>query len=144
MIIKEIIRNKEDTVYFIKKYILPVIKKETILLLNGTLGSGKTFFTNVLLNMIFEFEGRATENITSPTFNLVKIYNTNNFDIHHFDLYRLKNVEELYEFDLNEAFSNVSIIEWSDIIKDMLPYSPIELSISFEQDYRIYTLSYEE
>lgn len=144
MIIKEIIKNKEDTVYFIKKYILPIIKKETILLLNGTLGSGKTFFTNVLLNIIFESEGRKKENITSPTFNLVKIYNTNNFDIHHFDLYRLKNVEELYEFDLNGAFSNVSIIEWPDIIKNMLPYNPIELNINFEKDYRIYTLSYEK
>ena len=128
----------------IEKYVLPILKKETILLLKGTLGSGKTFFTDILLNMIFKFEGRANENITSPTFNLVKIYNTNNFDIHHFDLYRLKNVEELYELDLNSAFSNVSIIEWSDIIKDILPYNPIELNISFEKDYRIYTLTHEE
>ena len=116
MVIEEIIKNESDTRLFIEKHVLPILKKQTILLLNGTLGSGKTFFTNILVNLILESENRPQENVTSPTFNIVKIYNTKNFDIYHFDLYRIKNVEELYELDINDAFENISIIEWSEII----------------------------
>lgn len=140
MLIEKIIKNEVDTISFIKEYVLPLLKKETILLLDGNLGSGKTFFTNILINMIFKLENRSEENITSPTFNLVKTYTTNNFDIYHFDLYRLKKTEELYELDLNSAFSNVSIIEWPEIITDILPYKPIKLKIELINDYRKYIL----
>ena len=118
------------------------MKKQTILLLNGTLGSGKTFFTNILVNLILESENRPQENVTSPTFNIVKIYNTKNFDIYHFDLYRIKNVEELYELDINDAFENISIIEWSEIIESILPYKPIRLNIKIKNEQRVYKLEY--
>ena len=142
MVIEEIIKNESDTKFFIKKYVLPILKKQTILFLNGTLGSGKTFFTDVLINSIFELENKQQENITSPTFNIVKIYNTKDFDIYHFDLYRIKNVEELYELDINDAFENVSIIEWPKIIEDIVPYKPIRLNIEVSNKQRIYRLEY--
>ena len=142
MIIEEIIKNESDTRLFIEKHVLPILKKQTILLLNGTLGSGKTFFTNILVNLILKSENRPQENVTSPTFNIVKIYNTKNFDIYHFDLYRIKNVEELYELDINDAFENVSIIEWSEIIESILPYKPIRLNIKIRNEQRVYKLEY--
>lgn len=142
MVIEEIIKNGGDTRLFIEKHVLPILKKQTILLLNGTLGSGKTFFTNVLVNLILKSENKPQENVTSPTFNIVKIYNTKNFDIYHFDLYRIKNVEELYELDINNAFENVSIIEWSEIIENILPYEPIRLDIKIKDTERIYKLTY--
>lgn len=142
MVIEEIIKNEGDTRLFIEKHVLPMLKKQTILLLNGTLGSGKTFFTNVLVNLILKSENKPQENVTSPTFNIVKIYNTKNFDIYHFDLYRIKNVEELYELDINDAFENVSIIEWSEIIENILPYEPIRLDIKIKGTERIYKLTY--
>lgn len=142
MVIEEIIKNEGDTKLFIEKHVLPVLKKQTILLLNGTLGSGKTFFTNILVNLILKSENKPQENVTSPTFNIVKIYNTKNFDIYHFDLYRIKNVEELYELDINDAFENVSIIEWSEIIENILPYEPIRLDIKIKGTERIYKLTY--
>ena len=142
MVIEEIIKNESDTRLFIEKHVLPILKKQTILLLNGTLGSGKTFFTNILVNLILKSENRPQENVTSPTFNIVKIYNTKNFDIYHFDLYRIKNVEELYELDINDAFENVSIIEWSEIIENILPYEPIRLDIKIKDTERIYKLTY--
>lgn len=142
MVIEEIIKNEGDTRLFIEKHVLPMLKKQTILLLNGTLGSGKTFFTNILVNLILKSENKPQENVTSPTFNIVKIYNTKNFDIYHFDLYRIKNVEELYELDINDAFENVSIIEWSEIIENILPYEPIRLDIKIKDTERIYKLTY--
>ena len=142
MVIEEIIKNESDTRLFIEKHVLPILKKQTILLLNGTLGSGKTFFTNILVNLILESENRPQENVTSPTFNIVKIYNTKNFDIYHFDLYRIKNVEELYELDINDAFENISIIEWSEIIESILPYKPIRLNIKIKNEQRVYKLEY--
>lgn len=142
MVIEEIIKNEGDTRFFIEKHVLPILKKQTILLLNGTLGSGKTFFTNILVNLILKSENKQQENVTSPTFNIVKIYNTKNFDIYHFDLYRIKNVEELYELDISDAFENVSIIEWSEIIENILPYKPIRLNIEIKNKQRIYKFEY--
>lgn len=99
-----------------------------IIVLTGELGSGKTKFTEGILQY-FELE----DEISSPTFNIVNEYINNKIKIFHFDVYRLENVDEFYEIGGEEYFSNgICIIEWGEIIKEAIPYEHIE--ISFERD----------
>lgn len=117
---EKIIKTKAEMIDF-SENIASKIKNKDIILLNGDLGSGKTFFTNAFINYFNKIENKQIINVTSPTFNIVKTYKTDNFIIYHFDLYRIKNIEELYELDIEDAFNNISIIEWPNIIYDLLP-----------------------
>lgn len=112
--------NEKDTVKVVE-----TIAKESkigdIITLTGELGSGKTFFANAFINYFLTKNGMDRINVTSPTFNLVKTYNVGNFDIYHFDLYRIKNEKELLELDFDSAFANISLIEWPEIAADFLP-----------------------
>ena len=119
-----LIKNKNEMIEFAEK-LAKQTKKGNIILLNGDLGSGKTFFSNAFINYFNKNENRDVEQITSPTFNIVKTYKTNNFTIYHFDLYRIKDIEEVYELDVEDAFENVSLIEWPDVVRDFLPKSNV-------------------
>lgn len=115
-----LIRSQDEMIEFAEN-MAKQTKKGDIILLNGDLGSGKTFFSNAFINYFNKIENRDVEQITSPTFNIVKTYKTNNFTIYHFDLYRIKDIEEVYELDVEDAFENVSLIEWPDIVRGVLP-----------------------
>lgn len=139
--VKYIVKNKEDTKKIAEKIASKVVKG-TVITLNGNLGAGKTFFAECFINYFNKIEGRAEENVVSPTFNIVKIYNSNNFNIYHFDLYRLKNKEEIFELDIEDAFENVSIVEWPELIKDLLPNNVINIVIELIDNYRIFDIEY--
>lgn len=124
---KYILKSENDTKNLAKQ-IAKNTKRGDIVTLKGDLGVGKTFFVNCFINYLYKRENRENIVVTSPTFNLVKTYETNNFLIYHFDLYRIKTVEELYELDLDDAFENVSLIEWPEMIFDILPKRAIEIN----------------
>ena len=113
---KEYILDCENDTIKLAEEIASCVDKQSIILLYGDLGAGKTFFSKAFINFFAKAENRAEENVISPTFNIVKTYNTKNFTIFHFDLYRIKHQSEVFELDLDEAFSNVSLIEWPEII----------------------------
>lgn len=100
----------------IVKQIIPQIKYP-ILLLEGNLGAGKTTFSQFLLK-----ELGSTDEISSPTYSIVNEYNSPKGKIFHFDLYRLKSVDEAYDFGIEEYLDNcyLSIIEWPEIYMDDL------------------------
>jgi tRNA threonylcarbamoyladenosine biosynthesis protein TsaE len=82
-----------------------------VVLLKGDLGAGKSTFARALIQ---GFCGENTE-VPSPTFTLVQTYETKAFPIWHFDLYRLKNPEEIYELGIEEAMHHgVCLIEWPE------------------------------
>ena len=92
-----------------------------VITLKGTLGAGKTFLTGCLINYMLKKYGIKEEKVVSPTFNIVKEYQLKDFSIYHFDLYRLKDKNELYELDIENAFENgISIIEWPEIAEDII------------------------
>jgi tRNA threonylcarbamoyladenosine biosynthesis protein TsaE len=93
-----------------------LMEKKPILCLKGDLGAGKTFFAS---NLIKHLLGENNINITSPTFSMVNIYKTKNGkSIHHFDLYRLKNFEDLEDIGFFDAIqSEICIIEWWNIFE---------------------------
>ena len=96
--------------------IIPNIQ-HNILLLKGNLGAGKTTFSQFLLK-----ELGSSDEISSPTYSIVNEYDTPKGKVFHFDLYRLKSVEEAYDFGIEEYLDNgyLSIIEWPEIYTDEL------------------------
>lgn len=86
--------------------------QHNILLLKGNLGAGKTTFSQFLLK-----ELGSSDEISSPTYSIVNEYDTPKGKVFHFDLYRLKSVEEAYDFGIEEYLDNgyLSIIEWPEI-----------------------------
>ena len=99
-----------------------------VVVLSGELGAGKTKFTEGFL----KYFGLDKE-ISSPTFNIVNEYRTNNIKIYHFDVYRLEDVSEFYAIGGEDYFSSgICIIEWGELIEEALPDNCIR--ISFEKD----------
>ena len=91
-------------------------KKSDLILLKGDLGSGKTTFAQFFIQHLTN-----ATNIQSPTFSIVNIYHGRNCSIWHYDLYRLKHPEELYEIGVEESISNgISIIEWPELIESIV------------------------
>lgn len=96
-----------------------------IILLVGDLGAGKTKFTEGLLSF-----WNLQDEISSPTFTIVNEFNTQNINIYHFDVYRLSDVDEFFAIGGLEYFENgISIIEWGDIIEDIIPKDFIKITI---------------
>lgn len=91
--------------------------QHNILLLKGNLGAGKTTFSQFLLKDL-----GSSDEISSPTYSIVNEYDTPKGKVFHFDLYRLKSVEEAYDFGIEEYLDNgyLSIIEWPEIYTDEL------------------------
>ena len=80
--------------------------------------------------------------VPSPTFTLVQTYSSDDFDIYHYDMYRLKNYEEAYELGIDEAFYNaVNLIEWPEKIKQLLPQKSWNINISISGFSRIFEIT---
>ncbi len=121
-----VITNSEDETIKLAKKIAKQINENTIIILIGELGSGKTKFTEGILTY-YGLE----EEISSPTFTLVNEYNTSNFNIFHFDLYRLADIDEFYSIGGEEYFEKgACIIEWGEMIESALPKDYIKIVFS--------------
>ena len=89
-----------------------------IYLLNGELGSGKTTFTRFFIHSIFEINLiKKPHSIKSPSFPIMINYPLKNFEVFHYDLYRLIDANELKELNINENLKgNITLIEWPQMI----------------------------
>ncbi len=118
--------------------LLPLFKEYKILLLAGDLGAGKTTLCKALLKAM-----GITEDVSSPTFNLLNIYENNQYKIYHYDFYRLKDPQEISELALDEALENYTIIEWPEIAATYLPKKHLNLFIKINnannREYKITT-----
>ncbi len=108
-----------------------------VICLKGELGSGKTVFVKGFAGSL-----GIDDNITSPTFTFVKEYLNGEMPLYHMDVYRL---EDGYDESLGvtDYFSKggVTIIEWSDIIKDQLPEERLEIKFKvIDEETRVITL----
>lgn len=125
-----ILLTEEDSKELAKRIALN-IKPNDIITFTGDLGSGKSFFCREIIKNLC---GKNT-NVISPTFNLLQIYDAKDFSIYHFDLYRLEHESEIYELGIEEAFSeHVCLIEWPELIKNILPKESININIEIIDD----------
>ncbi len=137
------INNLEDTKKLAEE-IADKINLGEVITLKGTLGAGKTFFTNCFINYLMKKNNLEEVEVASPTFNIVKEYQLNDYSIYHFDLYRLKNKNELYELDIENCFENgITLIEWPEIAEDIIYNIAIEIKIEIQPDNsRIFKVNY--
>lgn len=104
------------------------LRPRDIVLLNGTLGMGKSVFSRAVIRAL---TGDETLEVPSPTFTLVQTYDTPEADIWHFDLYRLKDPEELYEIGWEEALgSAILLIEWPERLGYLTPKAAISVTLA--------------
>ena len=109
-----------------------ILKPGSVIALQGELGSGKTFLSKHIINSLLGSD----INVTSPTFQLLQIYQADGYDIYHYDLYRLKNRDEIFELSIEDAMNgrNICIIEWPEIIFDILPKETLVIELGFEDN----------
>ena len=112
-----------------------------VIALTGDLGAGKTTLTKAIARGL-----GISETVTSPTFTIVKEYRSGRLPLFHFDVYRIGDVEEMYELGYEEYFfgDGVCVIEWADLIEELIPEDALKISIAYGQDEeeRIYTCTY--
>ena len=114
------------------------LKAGDVIALTGDLGAGKTY----LAREIILFFCGADLIVPSPTFTLLQIYKTKNFNIYHYDLYRLKAADEIYELGIEEAFdNNICLIEWPSIISHLLPESTISINLELKNNIRLLNIT---
>ena len=83
--------------------------------LEGGLGAGKTTFAQFFIQRLLNDK---QQSVSSPTFNIVQIYDTTKGSIWHVDLYRIKNESEIFELGLLEAMHEcICLIEWPQILR---------------------------
>ena len=109
-----------------------------VICLTGDLGSGKTVFTKG-----FAASREVKEEVTSPTFNIIKEYTSGEMPLYHMDVYRLDG--KVDDLGIEEYFTKkgITIIEWADMIPDYLPEKRLDIKIkasSENEDKRIITI----
>ena len=130
------IKNEHDTEEFGMK-LASSLEPGDIVALIGDLGTGKTTLTKYIAKGL-----GVTENIDSPTFNIVKEHKRGRIPLFHFDVYRLSSGDELLDIGADEYFyaDGVCIIEWADIVADVVPDKAKVILIEYgdKQGERIY------
>tara|TARA_B100001175_G_C19503456_1_gene639526 strand:+ start:262 stop:708 length:447 start_codon:yes stop_codon:yes gene_type:complete len=120
----EILSNK------IKK----IIKPGDCIFLYGEIGVGKTTFVRLLINNYESENNLNLSEVLSPTFNIVFEYEIKNFTIKHYDLYRLKNENDIKNLGMFENLKyNITFIEWPELIKTK-PSNRVDVFFQYSPD----------
>ena len=120
-------RSLSDTYYLAKK-LTENISKGNIIALIGDLGTGKTTFTKGIAKAL-----GIKENVGSPTFKLVSEYEGKDYWVYHIDAYRLNGSNDFLNIGGEEYLNSergITIIEWADIINDLLNDNVIDVNFS--------------
>jgi tRNA threonylcarbamoyladenosine biosynthesis protein TsaE len=124
------IRNEEETTALAKEFVSE-LKGGEIIVLDGELGAGKTFFIKKGL------ESLGISNVSSPTFALINEY-YGKIKVYHFDFYRIKNVNELYDIGYDDYLNDdeaIIFIEWGNLFPQILPQKRIDIEIKVFDDF---------
>ena len=129
---------KISSIHELKKIANNIKKKlspgDTIFLY-GEIGVGKTTFARFLINSFENEKKIKNSEVLSPTFNIVFEYEIKEFTIKHFDLYRLKNDNDIKNIGLYENLEqSITLIEWPELIKNK-PQNRLDLFFEYEEDY---------
>lgn len=109
--------------------------------LTGDLGVGKTVFTQGVASGL-----GITEPVNSPTFTIIQVYEEGRLPFYHFDVYRIGDIEEMEEIGYDDYFfgEGICLIEWAELIEEILPENRISITIEKELsrgfDYRRITI----
>lgn len=133
-----IMNDEADTAAFGAK-LAETLQAGDVVGLVGDLGTGKTALTKSIARAL-----GVQELITSPTFTIVQEYHDGKLPLYHFDVYRIGDVEEMYEIGYEEYFfgKGVCIVEWADLIEEIMPEDGIliEIECGEEETQRRYVV----
>ena len=105
--------------------------------LYGEMGVGKTTFVKYFINKFQTKEQLKLTEVTSPTFNLLNEYETNNFVIKHYDLFRIKKSSEIKDLDIFEKNEKIiTIVEWPQLLKNNNNAKSIDLLFNYENELK--------
>ena len=127
IVIKDIDHIREAAREFIEH-----IGERRVFAFYGKMGAGKTTFVKAICE-----ELGVDDVITSPTFAIINEYETpSNSPIYHFDFYRIKKLEEVYDMGYEDYFYSGALcfIEWPELIEDILPDDAVRVSIAEQED----------
>jgi tRNA threonylcarbamoyladenosine biosynthesis protein TsaE len=107
------------------------IGENTVFAFYGKMGAGKTTFVKAICE-----ELGVEDVITSPTFAIVNEYEAPQKTIYHFDFYRIKKLEEVYDMGYEDYFYSgaLCLIEWPELIEELLPEDAVRVTIEEEAD----------
>lgn len=122
--------NSEDETYKLGKNLGQRMDDDQVILLSGDLGAGKTLLVQGIAEGL-----QIDDDITSPTFNLVKEYQ-GKYSLYHMDLYRIDLVEDLYNIGFLDYFdrAGVVVIEWPEIALDLIPEDYLYITVEVIND----------
>ena len=103
----------------------------TVFAFYGHMGAGKTTFIKAICEAL-----GVDDVITSPTFAIVNEYTAQGSPIYHFDFYRIKKLEEVYDMGFEDYFysGELCLIEWPELIEEVLPSDAVKVSITEKED----------
>ena len=118
--------NSAEETFALGQKIGERVKPGTIISLTGDLGVGKTVFTQGLAKGL-----GIMEPVNSPTFTIVQVYEGGRLPFYHFDVYRIGDLEEMEEIGYDDYFfgQGICLIEWAELIEEILPEKRIEVTI---------------
>ena len=128
------LKELNDTKRF-AEWLVKQIDRGQVICLVGDLGAGKTTFTQFLCKAL-----GVDDYVTSPTFNLMNSYsgvlNGDSIEIHHFDVYRIFDADEMLEIGFDDFLygDGISIVEWANQVSDLIPNDSIWITISLTLD----------
>lgn len=124
------ITNIDNINITVKKFI-SAIGENKVIAFYGKMGAGKTTFIKALCE-----ELGVRDVITSPTFAIVNEYNASTQSIFHFDFYRIKKIEEVYDMGYGDYIysGNLCLIEWPELIEELLPEDTLRVTIEQNAD----------
>lgn len=136
-----IIKNEKETEAFGLKLAEKLVPGDVVALV-GNLGTGKTTLSKYIARGL-----GIDEPITSPTFTIVQEYHQGRLPLYHFDVYRISDIEEMYEMGYEEYFfgNGVSIVEWADMIEEIIPENAKIIFIDYGENEgeRLYRCNFE-
>ena len=132
----KIILSSEKKTEELANKLLKKLKLGDIIFLYGEIGVGKTTFVRYLINGFQKENNIKLTEVTSPTFNIINEYEINQTKINHYDLFRLKSVEETKNLGLFDNLTNsITLVEWPEIIKEK-PKNLVEFDFKYENDHQ--------
>ncbi|PSL17940.1 tRNA (adenosine(37)-N6)-threonylcarbamoyltransferase complex ATPase subunit type 1 TsaE [Shimia abyssi] len=121
--------NSADATTHLAQWLAPQLRAGDVLLLSGGIGAGKTHFARALITTLLT----ETEEVPSPTFTIVQVYDAGTCEIWHADLYRIVAPDEVIELGLTDAFQNaICLVEWPDRLAELEPDNALSLDFSIQ------------
>jgi len=113
-------------------WLAPLLHASDVILLKGDLGAGKTTWARGLICALL-----GDVEVPSPTYTLLQTYDAPNFEVWHFDLYRLKLENDVWELGIEEALEDgVCLIEWPERIDGLLNGTELTIMLNIDETGR--------